>query len=101
MGVEILLWQHDETGRLCWKSSPPGTRWFYVPLTETAIDLLRDIALFSYRIDGRLTPEYESGWNDAVLHISAKAAEFLKQIGRDDPDEETEGNALATAGVIG
>ena len=62
-----------------------------MPLTEATIDLLRDIAIFRYRIDGRLTPEYENGWNDAVSHISAKAAEFLKQIGRDDPDEEIEG----------
>jgi len=23
----MRLWQHDETGRLCWKDQSPGERW--------------------------------------------------------------------------
>lgn len=57
---------------------------------EQAIELLREITIFSYRVDGRLTQQFENGWNSAIQHVSAKATAFLTQIGRDDPDEDYE-----------
>lgn len=57
---------------------------------ETAIQALREIAIFRYRVDARLSADYENGWNDAIAKISADANAFLKSIGRDDPEEEAE-----------
>lgn len=61
---------------------------------EAAIQILREIALFDYRVDARLSADYENGWNDAVAKVSADANAFLKSIGRDDPEEETEGENM-------
>jgi len=44
---------------------------------------LHEIAFFSHRIDGRLSVEYENGWNDAVTEITRKAMEHFTARGID------------------
>ena len=51
---------------------------------ELALEVLRDIAKFSYLVDGRVTHDFESGWNAAIEHIGEKARLFLQQVGADD-----------------
>lgn len=54
-------------------------------------ELLHDLAFFQFRVDSRLDPQYESGWNDAVTAITKKARDYFEAqgIAADTPIEET------------
>lgn len=51
--------------------------------SEKTKQQLHDIAFFSQRIDGRLAPEYEKGWNDAVSVMTERAQTYLAAQGID------------------
>lgn len=58
---------------------------------EVLKERLHDIAFFSLRVDSRLKPDYESGWNDAVTEMTKRARKYFDQqeIGADDFDRLT------------
>jgi len=71
--MQIFLWQHDETGRTCWKKTSPGPRWNRVGvpalcLLDDARQLERDLTaereradrLIAFLADDALAMTYQS-----------------------------------------
>ena len=55
----------------------------------TAEELLHDLAFFQNRIDGRLSLDYEKGWNNAIDMMTEKARAYFADKGIDaDTDLE-------------
>lgn len=40
--------------------------------SQAEVEALRELVSESYRVDGRLTPDFERGWNEAVSAIAAR-----------------------------
>ena len=53
----------------------------------TAEELLHDLAFFQNRIDGRLSLDYEKGWNNAIDMVTEKARAYFADKGIDADTE--------------